>query len=115
MDLGIHGWTQWWARLWNWMHSGSNHSMKYHSIGSMNGSPLSIAHRHNRPTTYGGTISDGGKPPSTQRKKKDSGVAQVFAKGSASVGHTMAPIVLKEVLQVCVVSLVCFVSLNWES
>ena len=56
--------------------------------------------------TCGGTISGGGKSRSTQGKKKDVGAEQVFAAGSASVGHTMAQIVPKEELQVCVVPLV---------
>ena len=49
MHLGIQGWTQWWAGLWHWMQIfGSNHLMNYHSIGGMNGAPLSTAQRHLR-------------------------------------------------------------------
>ena len=62
--------------------------------------------------TYGGTISGGRKPPSTQGKVKDVGAAQVFSAGYTSVGYTMAQIVPKEVLQICVAPLVCFVCFN---
>ena len=64
--------------------------------------------------TNGGTISVGGKSPSTRGKKKDAGVAQVFAAGSASVEHTMAPIVPKKVPQACVAPLVPFVLFNLQ-
>ena len=59
--------------------------------------------------TYCGIISDGRKRPSMQGKKREAGAAQGLAVGSASVGHTMAPIVPKKVLQECVVPLIHFV------
>ena len=62
--------------------------------------------------TYGRIISGGQKPPSRQGEKKEAGPAQVFAADSASVGHTTAPIVPKEGLQVCVALLVRFVWLE---
>ena len=65
--------------------------------------------------SYGGTISGGGKPPCTQGKKKETGAAQMFAARSASLGHTIAPMVPKEVLQVCVAPLVPFVWFNRQS